>query len=106
MSDLQQAADDFEQRNAERWRQYQVCKQRGHQESGTTLTSNPPWHVCKHCGTNFRYERRLVESNAPNEPPEESQQCAHGNNPADCNACAVLSDIAYDTARENDRFGR
>jgi hypothetical protein len=46
---------------------YQQCMERGHQDSGITLTSNPPWSVCKWCGTHYRYEQHLVEANVPTE---------------------------------------
>ena len=45
--------------------EYDICASRGHEPSGLTLTSNPPWQVCKHCGTHYRYETRLVEQNTP-----------------------------------------
>jgi len=32
--------------------------------------------------------------------------CPHGADPAECNDCAVLSDLAYDSAREDRLFGR
>lgn len=44
---------------------YEICVERGHKESGVVLCSNPPWDVCKFCGTHFRFETRLVESNIP-----------------------------------------
>jgi hypothetical protein len=49
----------------ERRAAYLICKQRGHQSSGITLTSNPPWSVCRHCGTHYRTETKTVESNVP-----------------------------------------
>lgn len=53
---------------AERLAAYRECQKRGHTPSGLTLASNPPWSVCKFCGTNFRYEQVLVEGyNAPKE---------------------------------------
>ena len=54
-------------RNAERWKSYQKCKAIGHHTaSGEMLTSWPPWDVCDHCGTAYRY--RLEEHNEPDEP--------------------------------------
>jgi len=50
-------------------RAYEVCRERGHTPSGQVLTSNPPWNVCKFCGTHFRYEQRLIESNTPEDAP-------------------------------------
>lgn len=50
-----------------RYEQYLICQQRNHEASGLTLTSNPPWAVCAHCGTHFRYEQMCVEANVPSE---------------------------------------
>ena len=35
--------------------------------------------------------------------PDLSEHCPHGEDPADCNACHVQSDLAYDSARERGR---
>jgi len=32
--------------------------------------------------------------------------CQHGNRPHDCNDCMILSDLAYDAARESGRIVR
>lgn len=53
--------------DAERLEAYNVCNERSHESDGQLLTSNPPWMVCKFCGTYFRYEQRLIESNVPGE---------------------------------------
>lgn len=37
---------------------------------------------------------------------EEYSECPHGEEPSECNACMVESDIAYDSAREDRIFGR
>lgn len=50
-----------------RHEQYLICTQRGHESSELTLTSDPPWEVCRHCGTHFRYEQMIVEANVPSE---------------------------------------
>ena len=49
----------------ERSRQYRICAERGHVPSDVVLSSNPPWQVCRHCGTQYRYETKLVEANVP-----------------------------------------
>lgn len=50
----------------ERLAQYRICKVRGHKASGAMAMSNPPWHICKYCGTYYRYtEPELVETNIP-----------------------------------------
>jgi len=49
----------------ERLEQYKICKERGHVDSGITLTSNPPWSVCAKCGAKYRYETRLIEYGQP-----------------------------------------
>lgn len=50
-------------------KEYEICKVRGHSASGIQMMSNPPYGVCKYCGTGFRYEvtRELKEVMAP--PP-------------------------------------
>ena len=50
-----------------RYEHYVVCKERGHEESGVILASNPPWDVCRYCGTHYRTEMTIVENNVPNE---------------------------------------
>lgn len=51
-----------EQRHAE----YEICQRRGHQPSNTTLTTNPPQHQCRWCGTAYRFtEPTLVEGSTP-----------------------------------------
>lgn len=61
---------------AERWHQYQICKQRGHVR-GEPWGSNPPMSYvaskpceCKFCGTVYWTEAVVRESNAPEEPAE------------------------------------
>lgn len=51
--------------NTERLEAYKICKIRNHEPSGMQLCSNPPWDICKHCGTGFRYETVLREYNVP-----------------------------------------
>lgn len=53
-----------------RWEAYQICKERGHQPGDVLLTSDPPQNICKHCGTYYRVETRVVESNVPSENDE------------------------------------
>ncbi len=55
--------------NDQRLEAYKICQIRTHESSSMQLTSNPPWDVCKHCGTGFRYEitRELKECNIPKE---------------------------------------
>ena len=48
-----------------RHEQYQICKQRGHQPEARILASDPPWNVCKHCGTHYRTETKVIERNVP-----------------------------------------
>lgn len=49
--------------------QYEICKERGHVPAPILLTSNPPWNVCKHCDTRYRYSfPELIESNVPEQP--------------------------------------
>lgn len=55
----------------EAWKAYQICAVRGHEPSGLTLTSSPPWSVCRHCGTHYRYETRTIEANVPHDPFED-----------------------------------
>lgn len=46
--------------------QYEICKERGeHLASDFMLMSNPPWQVCRMCGTHYRFDLVLVESNVP-----------------------------------------
>lgn len=45
-------------------REYLICQERGH-DGGVTLTSNPPQTVCARCGTHYRSEVRVIESNVP-----------------------------------------
>lgn len=52
----------------DRYAEYLICQQRGHESSGMTLTSSPPWEVCRFCGTHYRHEVNLVEQNVPEEP--------------------------------------
>ena len=48
-------------------RQYEICKDRGHEPDNIMLMSMPPWNICKHCGTQYRYESTLIERNYPDE---------------------------------------
>lgn len=57
--------EEDRQPNSERMTQYLICKARGHEESGYSLASNPPWWTCKYCRTAFRYERVLEELDSP-----------------------------------------
>lgn len=54
----------------DRYKEYLICKERGHTPSGYTLACNPPLNVCKFCGAQYRYENKLLELNIP-EPPTE-----------------------------------
>lgn len=49
----------------DRWNEYQVCKERGHVDSGIQLSSLPPFNVCAKCGTHYRWSQELVEKNIP-----------------------------------------
>lgn len=50
----------------ERYKEYLICQERGHVDSGKRLASNPPKYVCAKCGTYYHYsEPRLVEGNVP-----------------------------------------
>lgn len=50
----------------ERKAAYEICKERGHAPSDKVLASNPPWNVCKYCGTHYRWsEPEMVEANLP-----------------------------------------
>lgn len=51
--------------DAARREAYEVCQERGHTDSGRILTSDPPWRVCKFCGTWYRHESHMVEGNVP-----------------------------------------
>ena len=56
-------------RQRERWAAYQECKKRGHERSDIVFDTNPPWYVCKWCGTHFQYgPRPLYELYQPNDP--------------------------------------
>jgi hypothetical protein len=57
---------DLKMTDDERKRQYEICKERGHVPSDIQLTSLPPQEVCAKCGTHYRYDRVLVEFDAPN----------------------------------------
>lgn len=49
-----------------RLREYEICKQRGHQPDNIVLTSNPPQYLCKWCGTRwYTKEAERVEMGAP-----------------------------------------
>ncbi len=37
---------------------------------------------------------------------EDKSPCPHQNDPGECNACMIASDLAYDAAREDRHFGR
>lgn len=50
------------------YHQYLICKERGHQPSGVQKMSNPPWDICKYCGTGFRLETKVVERDQPRNP--------------------------------------
>ena len=73
----------------ERAVQYAECIRRGHQTSNRVLTSNPPWQVCRFCGTHFRYEQRLIEQNEPRGP-----RVAESSLPP--NSRSKMPDISYD----------
>jgi hypothetical protein len=49
----------------ERYKQYLICKERGHGPTEMVLTSNPPWNVCSLCGTHWRNETTMLEHDAP-----------------------------------------
>jgi hypothetical protein len=52
----------------------------------------------------FNDGKAMHEQGAPAQSPYtlplEVKTCPHGNPPGDCNDCAILSDLAYDAARE------
>jgi len=57
------------------YKEYLICKERGHTSNGIMLPSNPPWSVCKYCGTHYRYAKpELIESNIPDKP---AGHCGH-----------------------------
>ena len=50
------------------YKEYQICKVRGHVPSNAMLTVHPPLMVCERCGTHYRYEQTLIEQNVPEQP--------------------------------------
>ena len=67
---------------------------------------------CLKCGAVIEVQWDIEPPSEPselwppeNEAPPESEKCPHGNDWGDCGACDHLSDIAYDSYRE-DRFFR
>lgn len=47
------------------YEEYLICKERGHELSGIMLASYPPWNTCRKCGTHYRIQEELIESNIP-----------------------------------------
>lgn len=73
--------------------------------------------VCSACGAEFLiplgddpgpedYEPGDWDWGDMNQPIPDKIECPHGNDPADCDACMVAADFAYDAAREARAFGR
>jgi hypothetical protein len=61
---------------------------------------------CDECGHRWPFvaeeylEPEDFEIPADYEPPEPPALCPHGNDWAECNACMIAGDLAYDAARE------
>ena len=53
--------------NKERTKQYDICCERGHMPSGHQQPTNPPYDICRYCGTAYHVEvtPRLLERNVP-----------------------------------------
>ena len=45
--------------------EYHICKERGHQAEGGVTIGKITWMHCGFCGTSYRYEKMLIEENAP-----------------------------------------
>ena len=58
-------------KNKDRLKAYKICKERGHSPDDLILTSSPPQNICKHCGTRYRYETKLIEFDVPKDPDYE-----------------------------------
>jgi len=54
----------------ERYAQYLVCQQRGHQPSGYVTASVPPKDRCRWCWTYYWTESLMREMGAPPKPKE------------------------------------
>lgn len=52
----------------QRWAEYRICKERGHQPSEIVTASLPPQNICRHCGTHYWTETIKREINAPVDP--------------------------------------
>lgn len=53
---------------AERLAEYHICQERGHSElvgAPNFRSDYRDWKTCEHCGTQFRTETKLIESNKP-----------------------------------------
>ena len=60
----------------DRYKEYLICQERGHGPTAMVLTSNPPWNVCSKCGTSWRDDTHILESNVPVQPglsPQEDE---------------------------------
>ncbi len=63
--------------DAERYEQYRICQMRGaHVPSDITLECFPPLRVCQFCGTHYRTEMQLIESNVPQRPAKPATEDA------------------------------
>lgn len=54
----------------ERWKQYLICKHRGHTPSDFSLKTAIGYEiqVCKWCRTHYRFESKVIETSTPIEP--------------------------------------
>jgi hypothetical protein len=50
----------------ERYEQYLICKERGHQFA-YAVTMNDTWNHCRFCGTGYRTQTTQLEQNEPME---------------------------------------
>lgn len=49
------------------YKEYLICKERGHTPSNFVLTAYPPIYTCKKCRTKYRCEPTLIEYDIPKE---------------------------------------
>lgn len=56
--------------------QYAICKERGHVGSGSQFATNPPYDICRYCGTGFLVEvtEKLIEVNVPDAVSHETDK--------------------------------
>lgn len=50
---------------ATKYEEYQICKKRKHQGSTGITVGRVSWTTCDHCGTQYRYETKIIENGVP-----------------------------------------